>query len=188
MAEADDGFTIGNANNANMQTPGDGSSPRMQMYVFTNPPFTFHDGDMDSTVVFHEYTHGLSNRLVGGGNLGGGIQTGAMGEGWSDWVAATINNDPVIGAYVTGNAATGIRRVAYNNSPWTYASLCNQGCEVHNDGEILGDRPVGHANEAAAEVRHQFGQGNSRATGRRRHEGHGQHTDLPQWAGRHPGR
>jgi hypothetical protein len=136
LAEADDGFSIGNANNANMSTPGDGSSPRMQMFVFTNPPFTFHDGDMDSTVVFHEYTHGLSNRLVGGGNLGGGIQTGAMGEGWSDWVAATINNDPVIGAYVTGNATTGIRRVAYNNSPWTYASLCNQGCEVHNDGEI----------------------------------------------------
>ena len=136
LAEADDGFSSGNTNNANMATPADGSSPRMQMYVFTNPPFTFHDGDMDSTVVFHEYTHGLSNRLVGGGSLGSGVQTGAMGEGWSDWVAATINNDPVIGAYVTGNATTGIRRVAYNNSTWTYTSLCNQGCEVHNDGEI----------------------------------------------------
>jgi hypothetical protein len=138
LAEADDGFsnTPPSTNNANMSTPADGSSPRMQMYVFTKPPFTFHDGDMDSTVVFHEYTHGLSNRLVGGGNLGSGTQTGAMGEGWSDWMAATINNDPVIGAYVTGNAATGIRRVAYNNSSWTYSSLCNAGCEVHNDGEI----------------------------------------------------
>lgn len=135
LAEADDGFSVGNRNNANFATPSDGNNPRMQMYVFDGS-FPFVDGDMEADVVFHEYTHGLSNRLVGGGNLGGGIQTGAMGEGWSDWVAGSINNDPVIGEYVTGNSVTGIRRVAYDNSPWTYSSLCNAGCEVHNDGEI----------------------------------------------------
>jgi len=136
LAEADDNFSGGSRNNANFATPSDGNSPRMQMFVFTSPPFAVTDGDVDSDVVFHEYTHGLSNRLVGGGNLGGGIQTGALGEGWSDSMAASMNNDPIIGEYVTGNAATGIRRVAYDNSTWVYTSLCNAGCEVHRDGEI----------------------------------------------------
>ena len=136
LAEADDNFSGGSRNNANFATPADGTSPRMQMFVFTSPPFAVTDGDMDADVVFHEYTHGLSNRLVGGGNLGGGIQTGALGEGWSDSMAASMNNDPIIGEYVTGNATTGIRRVAYDNSTWVYTSLCNAGCEVHRDGEI----------------------------------------------------
>jgi hypothetical protein len=136
LAEADDNFSGGSTNNANFATPADGSSPRMQMFVFTSPPFAFTDGDVDADVVFHEYTHGLSSRLVGGGSLGGGIQTGALGEGWSDSMAASINNDAIIGEYVTGNATVGIRRVAYNNSPWVYTSLCNAGCEVHRDGEI----------------------------------------------------
>ena len=136
LAEADDNFSGGSRNNANFATPSDGNSPRMQMFTFTSPPFAVTDGDVDSDVVFHEYTHGLSNRLVGGGNLGGGIQTGALGEGWSDSMAASMNNDPIIGEYVTGNATTGIRRVAYDNSTWVYTSLCNAGCEVHNDGEI----------------------------------------------------
>jgi len=147
-AEADDGFGTGTEkhctagtppmpalcrNNANFTTPPDGNQPRMQMYLFTG---TFRDGDMDASVVYHEYTHGLSNRLVGGGSLGSGAQTGGLGEGWSDAVAASILENPVIGAYVTGNSTTGVRRVAYDNSPLTYASLCGGGCEVHNDGEI----------------------------------------------------
>jgi hypothetical protein len=136
LAEADDGFNIGRRNNANFATPPDGRSPRMQMFTFTSPPFAFTDGDMDADVVFHESTHGLSNRLVGGGRLGNGVQTGAMGEGWSDSVAASIDNNAVIGEYVTGNGVTGIRRVAYDHSPEVYTDLCNQGCEVHRDGEI----------------------------------------------------
>jgi Fungalysin metallopeptidase (M36)/Bacterial Ig-like domain (group 3) len=136
LAEADDGFNIGRRNNANFATPPDGRSPRMQMFTFTAPPFAFTDGDMDADVIFHESTHGLSNRLVGGGRLGNGVQTGAMGEGWSDSVAASIDNNAVIGEYVTGNTVRGIRRVAYDNSPLVYTDLCNQGCEVHRDGEI----------------------------------------------------
>jgi extracellular elastinolytic metalloproteinase len=44
------------------------------------------DGDFDPTVIFHENTHGMSNRLVGGGSTGClfGLQSGGMGEGWSD--------------------------------------------------------------------------------------------------------
>lgn len=37
LAEAQDGVNTGNSNNANMATPADGSSPRMQMYVWDGP-------------------------------------------------------------------------------------------------------------------------------------------------------
>ena len=48
---------------ANMSTPPDGSSPTMHMGLFTA---TNRHTAFDSTVVFHEFTHGISNRLVGG--------------------------------------------------------------------------------------------------------------------------
>src|SRR5262249_23113605 len=44
----------------------------------------------DAATVFHEYTHGLSNRLItypGGLGALSEIQSSAMGEGWSDWYA-----------------------------------------------------------------------------------------------------
>ena len=70
LAEADDGAAgPGNlpdenhVNNANMFTPPDGFSPRMQMYLFS-PPFPAVNGADDASVVYHEYTHGLSSRLV----------------------------------------------------------------------------------------------------------------------------
>ena len=84
--------------NANFATPPDGQSPRMQMYLWHQPftrfpaedPFIAANGSDDGSIVYHEYTHGLSNRLVvdadGNSTLGGG-EAGAMGEGWSDWYA-----------------------------------------------------------------------------------------------------
>jgi hypothetical protein len=88
-------------------------------------------------VVIHEYSHGVSTRLVGVGQLSG-TQSGAMGEGWSDYFPISLYNDPVAGEYVTGNTSTGVRRYAYDNSPLTYGDLCtgSYGCEVHDDGEI----------------------------------------------------
>jgi extracellular elastinolytic metalloproteinase len=82
-------------NNANFGTPPDGQNPRMQMYLFhysQNPadPFVASNGGDEADVIYHEFTHGLSNRLVidsnGNSTLGGG-QAGAMGEAWSDWYA-----------------------------------------------------------------------------------------------------
>jgi hypothetical protein len=126
-------------NNANFATPPDGQRPRMQMFLFNlagGPP---RDGAFDPTVVYHENTHGLSNRLVGGGSTAclGGIQSGGMGEGWSDWVAAAMLDNPVIGAYVTGNPTTGIRRASMASSPFTYANIKDGTLtEVHDAGEI----------------------------------------------------
>ncbi|MBV9956875.1 MAG: M36 family metallopeptidase, partial [Acidobacteria bacterium] len=136
-AEAQDGS---GTNNANFATPPEGQRPRMQQYLFTAPT-PDRDSSVDSDVVFHEYGHGISNRLIGNGSTAlQGTQSGAMGEGWSDYWACTINNDGVMGEYVTQNNTAGIRRAAYTVPAATihdsYADVGNQGFEVHNDGEV----------------------------------------------------
>ncbi|MDC5698367.1 M36 family metallopeptidase [Intrasporangium calvum] len=122
-------------NNANFGTPDDGSSPRMQMYMWTGP---FRDGNIDGDVIAHEYGHGVSGRLVGGGNLGynGGDQRGALGEGWSDVISYLKWGDAVVGEYVTGDATTGIRSVAYDNSTRTFQSYNTMSKSGHSNGEI----------------------------------------------------
>ncbi|HEY7044219.1 MAG TPA: M36 family metallopeptidase [Nocardioidaceae bacterium] len=104
--------------NANMSTPPDGNSPRMQMYLFHEPGTAFPDEDPflagnsgdEADVVYHEYTHGLSNRLVvdaNGNSTLGNVQAGSMGEAWSDWYAMDfLVND---GLFRDTNAAGDLR-------------------------------------------------------------------------------
>jgi Zn-dependent metalloprotease len=108
-------------NNANMSTPPDGTPPVMQMYLFHNPAdpadsFIAGNSGDEADIVYHEYTHGLSNRLVvdaNGVSTLGGVQAGAMGEAWSDWYALDLlvnqgyeqdtaaAGDVLVGEYVT---------------------------------------------------------------------------------------
>jgi hypothetical protein len=111
----------------------------MQQFLFTAPT-PDRDSSVDSDVVFHEYGHGISNRLIGNGSGLGGTQSGAMGEGWSDYWAITINNNGIVGEYVTQNTTRGIRRAAYTVPAAavhdSYADVGAGGFEVHNDGEV----------------------------------------------------
>ena len=128
-------------NNSNMTTPPDGSAPRMQMYLF-NGPFTNRDADLEAEIILHEYTHGLSWRLVGGGVGIGSLQTGGMGEGWSDFYALAllssatddVNSTYPMSGYVsyllrglTQNYYFGIRRYPYSTdmmkNPLTLADI-----------------------------------------------------------------
>jgi hypothetical protein len=97
-ANTDNGFPDGaHVDNANMATPPDGTSPTMQMYLQPAPntptaedPYVPSDVGNEASSVYHEYTHGLSNRLVvdaAGVSTLNGSQSGAMGEAWSDWYA-----------------------------------------------------------------------------------------------------
>lgn len=97
---ADGGPDPDHVNNANFSTPPEGNSPRMQMYLFFNDPdiapFRDVNGGDDASVVYHEYTHGLSNRLITDADGAGAVNTpqaGAMGEAWSDWYAKDFLND-----------------------------------------------------------------------------------------------
>ncbi|WP_236718071.1 M36 family metallopeptidase [Actinoplanes sp. TFC3] len=81
--------------NANMLPTPDGIPGRMQMYLFKDPswpedPFLAGNSGDEADVVYHEYTHGMSNRLVidaDGNSALTGIQGYSMGEAWSDWYA-----------------------------------------------------------------------------------------------------
>ncbi|MEO8711652.1 MAG: M36 family metallopeptidase, partial [Parafilimonas sp.] len=101
----------------------------------------FIDGEIDNTIPTHEYTHGISNRLVGGPKNVSCLQNAEqMGEGWSDWYAimitqnwanSTASGDHIraIGNYAYGldTNYTGIRVYPYSTNfdydPWTYDSL-----------------------------------------------------------------
>ena len=98
----------------------------------TDPPPLQRDGDLDSDIVWHEYGHGLTWRMIG--DMSGPL-AGAIGEGMSDTLAIIINQDDVVGEYASDNAA-GIRRYPYTNYPLTYGNVT--GAEVHDDGEVYG--------------------------------------------------
>ncbi len=133
-AEAQDGA---GTNNANFGTPSDGSPPRMQMFIWTSPN-PDRDGDLDHSIVVHEYGHGISNRLVGGpSNVNCLTNRQQAGEGLSDWwalayTARTGDTGPQsrgIGTYALNQQTNGrgIRTQPYSTNQslntWTYASI-----------------------------------------------------------------
>jgi hypothetical protein len=88
------------------------------------------DGDLDSDIVYHEYGHGLTWRMIGSMS---GTFAGAIGEGASDTLAFLINGDDVIGEYAM-NDPLGIRTAPYASATKTLKNwTANQ---VHTDGEI----------------------------------------------------
>lgn len=111
--------------NANQITLNDGIPGITNMYLWQPIAAAFYppcvDGDYDMAVIGHEYTHAISNRMIGGPDANiGGAQGGAMGESWSDLVAVEYLNEYgfvptggdhpfAVGAYVTGNGEKGIR-------------------------------------------------------------------------------
>ncbi len=54
------------------------------------------NASLDKSIVIHEYTHGLSNRLTGTGFgcLNTNVSREQMGEGWSDFYALMLTNRP----------------------------------------------------------------------------------------------
>jgi len=123
------------------------------------------DGDVVPDIMCHEYGHGISGRLTGGG-VGSCLNNAEQGgEGWSDymalmvttkWSTATTADGPTpryIGNYVAANlgypATGGIRNYPYSTNiatnPLTYSAvglgavapwLYGAGTEVHNIGEV----------------------------------------------------
>jgi hypothetical protein len=152
IADAQDG---GVPNNANMGTPPDGLPPRLQMGVFTltNPP---RDSSLDGSIISHEYAHGISNRLTGGpanSTALDALQSGGMGEGWSDWWSLVLTQKPgdtrdtpqEFGQWVLGGF--GVRRFPYSYDMTVNGLTLDDfngfdpitgfpNSEVHNAGEI----------------------------------------------------
>ncbi len=82
-----------------------------------------------SDVIYHEYTHGVTQYIYDGIRLPYEGESGAMNEAWSDYFACTINNDPLHGEGICG----GPFRNLENNLRYPDDTTG----EVHHDGAIL---------------------------------------------------
>ena len=171
LAQANDGAATagglpdgGHRNNANFDTRPDGLPGRMQMYLFQpitlDPgpppaiiPFSSVNGSDDPQIVYHEYAHGLSNRLITDAQGFGALssaQAGAMGEAWSDWYALDLLSaeglqgdepgpgDVVMGAYVDGGSNL-IRSEPVDCRPGDAAAVCPGGPATGPGGYTYGD-------------------------------------------------
>jgi extracellular elastinolytic metalloproteinase len=89
-----EGTDFDGTDNANMATPADGASPRMQMFTFTgmSPGRPTRTSNHEALITIHEMTHYLTHRLVGNASGLGNIQGDAMGEGWGDFMAICMTS------------------------------------------------------------------------------------------------
>jgi extracellular elastinolytic metalloproteinase len=143
--------------NANMNTPPDGIAPIMQMYLFPDPsfpgdPFLAGNSGDEADVIYHEYTHGLSNRLVvdaDGTSTLNSQQAGSMGEAWSDFYALDFlvssgyekdqkgDGDVRVGEYLTGGDT--IRTEAVDCPVGSTAAYCTGAGTAGPGGYTYGD-------------------------------------------------
>jgi hypothetical protein len=134
-----DGDNLCNANFNGCQA--DGNNPRMQMFVCDRAT-PLLDGDLDNSVIVHEYGHGVHHRIVPT-SCSPGYQ--GMGEGWSDYFAVALLAEPgddITGQYNVGHWLGNIttpgqnfRRQPYSTDQSvftrTYADITdNAVCEV----------------------------------------------------------
>ncbi|NIK55800.1 M36 family metallopeptidase [Kribbella shirazensis] len=167
---ANGGPDANHVNNANMATPPDGTPPTMQMYLFHAPGATDEqDGYVpsssgnDASILYHEYGHGLSNRLVvdaTGNSTLNSIQAGAMGEAWSDFyamdylVANGLEKDTVApgevqeGKYVSHGELFRTQAIDCRvkaKAPTCVAADGSQGGYTYGDFPTIGGAPQVHA-------------------------------------------
>jgi len=109
------------------------------------------DASLDNEIIAHEYGHGISNRLTGGGNNTGCLNNAEqMGEGWSDYlglittmkVGDQADDGRGMATYSAGQGPDGggIRQYKYSRdmteNPLTYSDLPATGGQVHAVGTI----------------------------------------------------
>ena len=137
--------------NANQITGGDGIAPITNMYLWQPIAGAFYapcvDGDFDMSVIAHEYTHAITNRMIAGPNAGLSSPQG-MSESWSDLLAVEYLFEHgyappgarafTIGEYVTGDPVAGIRNYNMSASPLNYSHIDYDfvGLQVHASGEV----------------------------------------------------
>lgn len=125
----------------------DGSPAMIGMFLGAGANGYFSDGSYDTEVMIHEYTHGVSLRLVP--NLSG-HHGGSMGEAWSDFFGLEFtvpDGAPLDGVYGVGDFLfqrlnVGIRTRPYSTrmdvNPITFADLGRVTVfpQIHQDAGI----------------------------------------------------
>ena len=129
----------------------DGSFPMIAMYLsHTGSGGFYTDGALDSTIIVHEYTHGVSFRLLSNGYST--FQEASMGEAWSDFYGLEYtlpDGAPADGDYTGGEYFLGTwgKSSPFRTRPFSTNLKVNSLTfndlgsvipfpEVHADGEI----------------------------------------------------
>lgn len=85
---------------------------------------------MYSDIIYHEYTHGVTDGIYPNGMLPYTGQSGSMNEAWSDYFACTINGDPISADWI-GGSVDGFRDL---ESDMVYEGVDH---EVHVDSPYI---------------------------------------------------
>lgn len=128
---------------ASMRTRQDGRSPELNLGLL---PGSQRPTALDAAVVFHEFVHGVTTRLVGGPMRIHPLaheQSQALAEGYSDYFALTLQNyyrtveQDVLGTWVA-NSPGGLRRNPYDEAfPGHFGLLGrDEYREPHHAGEV----------------------------------------------------
>ena len=120
-------------------TPADGVAPTLDSFLWQPVAATFYgpcvDGSFDASVMAHRYAQLMVDRMAAGPTYGirqsssVDSQAAAIREGWADLIATEFlrataeTSNSVVGAYVSGNAARGLRTYAMSNSPLNYSNV-----------------------------------------------------------------
>jgi hypothetical protein len=88
---------------------------------------------MFSDVIYHEYTHGVTDGIYPNGMLPYIDQPGALNEAWSDYIACSINGDPLMGEYLLQNNPFSAFRDLENDLVYPR----NWSGEVHADSRFV---------------------------------------------------
>lgn len=121
----------GSLNNATFVFAPEGEPPRMvvRLYDMSVPR---RDGALDSDILWHEYTHGLTNRMIG--NMNGRVSR-AIDEGNSDAFSIIMTNDDVHAEY-SNNNPLGNRSEPYANYSRTLSDFDTADDAINLNGEI----------------------------------------------------
>ena len=128
----------------------DGSRVSINMFLWDGGEAkVFTDGSFDAEVITHEYTHGVSNRLVEG--VYENFQGASMGEAWSDYFSKEFTvpeNTPLNGVFPAAEYPLQTFGVGIRSRPFStdmtvnsltfanFGKVASYGPEVHADGEI----------------------------------------------------
>ncbi len=157
----DHGLPDGFAWNAFFDGGRDGDPASVNMLMFpanlANHIAPSSDSAIDASVVYHEYTHGLSTRLLVYADGSGALNfydSYAVGEAWSDWYALDflagqgyLTDTPAAGEIVTGYFIQGGQAQPVRSEPMdcpvgSVDPVCPGGQTGHLGGYTLGD--LGH--------------------------------------------
>lgn len=125
------------------QNRPDGTAPTLELGRF----FDRHTA-LDADIVIHEYVHGITSRIIGGKDVHTPLehpQSLALGEGYSDYWAITLQNwfrrkagqdeEWIYGQWIAGRE-TGLRTASYEGYPNTYGFLRKSDMKPHIAGEV----------------------------------------------------